>query len=99
MWFRRNLRLTDNEALSLATQAGEFLAIYIHESKPARNLQIGEASQVWLDHSLKKLNASLGDKLNVYLGRPIEIMADLHNQFPIGGIYWSELPEANDQIY
>ena len=55
VWFRRNLRLTDNEALSAACETGRpIIALYVHDS-----LDVGSASRWWLHHSLLSLGETL----------------------------------------
>jgi len=57
LWFRRDLRLADNPALTHAVDTGRpILPLYIlDEGRP-----IGAASKWWLDKSLRALDASLG---------------------------------------
>lgn len=93
MWFRKDLRLSDNEALTQATSVGDVLPIYIHESSAPKSLQDGEASQVWLHHSLEKLNASLVDKLAVYSGDALGVFENLLTRFSISGVYWNTVSE------
>lgn len=62
--FRRDLRLSDNNALFSASEYGEVLPIYIHEQPDEtqhidKNWPIGGASKWWLHHSLKHLNEQL----------------------------------------
>ena len=55
VWFRRNLRLTDNEALSAACETGRpVIALYVHDSTGC-----GGASCWWLHYSLSSLDAAL----------------------------------------
>ena len=64
-WFRNDLRLADNPALNAASE-NDVLPIFIHDTDDAEDL--GEASKVWLHHSLEKLNHSLGGKLHFIKG-------------------------------
>ena len=55
VWFRRNLRLTDNRALSAACDTGRpIIGLYVHDS-----LDAGGASQWWLHQSLASLKDAL----------------------------------------
>ena len=55
VWFRRNLRLTDNEALAAACNTKRpIIPLYVHDS-----LDAGSASRWWLHHSLSKLDDAL----------------------------------------
>lgn len=56
VWFRRNLRLTDNQPLIAALDSGgPVVAVYVHD--PGQ--PIGGASAWWLHHSLSRLDRSL----------------------------------------
>ena len=52
LWFRQDLRLTDNSALEAAVDRGEpICAVYVLDSENLRAL--GGASRWWLHHSLE----------------------------------------------
>lgn len=84
-WFRQDLRLTDNPALYEAVKSDKTIAIYIHDEK----YPIGSASKLWLSESLKKLNNSLNNKLNIYKGSPIDIIEKLTKENNIANVYWN----------
>ena len=65
-WFRQDLRLSDNPALTAASKHQNVLPIYIYDDDLSVEDQMGEASLWWLDHSLKSLNTSLDGKLSIY---------------------------------
>ena len=67
MWFRQDLRISDNPALLTAIENGVVMPIYIFEEQVGDNRKIGSASKWWLHHSLESLNQSLDNKLNFYL--------------------------------
>ena len=92
-WFRQDLRLTDNPALSAALQQGNVLAIYILDDDSNKAQPIGAASRTWLHHSLLKLNQSLNGMLNLYKGNATDILADLHERFQIKSVYWNRCYE------
>src|ERR1700754_1810677 len=61
LWFRRDLRLADNPALSAALAAHEkVVPLYIHAPDEDGEWAPGAASRWWLHHSLEALGASLG---------------------------------------
>ncbi|MEP3304284.1 MAG: deoxyribodipyrimidine photo-lyase, partial [Roseibium sp.] len=65
VWFRQDLRLSDNPALSEAAAQGKVLPVFILED-PASSGEthpLGGASRWWLHHSLKSLAQDLGDLL------------------------------------
>lgn len=83
-WFRQDLRIADNPGLCAAASGSEpVLAIYIIDEQNS----IGEASRWWLHHSLQALNQSLNHQLNVYVGKPAVILAELAQKFKVKGLY------------
>ena len=65
-WFRQDLRLSDNPALTLATQHSHVLPIYILDDENAGRYAMGAASRWWLSHSLASLDQSLDGNLSMY---------------------------------
>lgn len=93
VWFRQDLRLGDNPALVAAIEEhDEILPVYIHDSRSGTLGQIGEASQVWLHHSLHALQASL-ESLNSHLvvieGDPLMVLPALAKPLKVTGVYWN----------
>ena len=64
-WFRQDLRLSDNPALTAAAQQGPVLPIYILDDHNAGEHKMGGASRWWLHYSLNSLNDSLDGKLAI----------------------------------
>ncbi len=79
VWFRNDLRLSDNEALTCALRsAQQTVALYIVEEHDCNIRPLGAASRWWLHHSLKELAASLaalGVVLLIRKGSPHDIVA------------------------
>ncbi len=100
MWFTgyltADLRLQDNEAFIKACQHQQVLPIYIF-SPPKNSRKLGEASLIWLHHSLNSLNKSLNGKLNFYCGEPSEIILQLIKQHHITTIYYNQAPQSQQQ--
>jgi deoxyribodipyrimidine photo-lyase len=92
-WFRQDLRISDNPALTQAAKQGDILPIYILDDENAREYAAGSASRWWLHHSLKALNASLGKKLSVYQGKPEIILDYILTCFKVEKIYWNRCYE------
>ena len=95
VWFRQDLRLTDNPAFFEAcTKHETVIPIYILDEQ---NSVLGEAQAWWLHHSLQALNNALvaqhGIKLVLRKGNPLEIILDLVNSAGIDGIYWNRCYE------
>ena len=62
LWFRRDLRLADNPALTRAVETGRpIVPVYIHDEGSAIR-RAGAASDWWLDKSLRTLGADLADR-------------------------------------
>lgn len=100
-WFRQDLRLADNPALSEAAKAGAVLPIYILDDNNSGEHAMGAASRWWLHHALASLNASLDGKLALYQGKPQEILPKLMDTYDVQAIYWNRCYEpwriARDQ--
>lgn len=92
-WFRQDLRLSDNPALTLAAKHGNVLPIYILDNENAGEYAMGAASRWWLHHSLQSLNTSLHGTLSVYQGNPIEILDDIIGRHEIKTVYWNRCYE------
>ena len=92
-WFRQDLRLADNPALFEAAKAGEVLPIYILDNVNSKDNNRGDASNVWLHHSLNSLNTSLDSNLSFYFGDPLNIINKLCSEYSIENIYWNRCYE------
>lgn len=66
VWFRQDLRLSDNSAFSEGLNLGKIFPIYILDNCAPNLFKLGEASKIWLHHSFNNLNAALNSKLNIY---------------------------------
>lgn len=93
-WFRNDLRVTDNPALSAASNQ-EVLPIFILDPNEINGL--GQASKVWLHHSLLELNLSLDGNIHFYKGNTEEILKGLVTSLNIESVYWNRVFEP-DQI-
>lgn len=93
MWFRQDLRLTDNPALSHAVEQGTIIPIYILDDENAGDRKMGAASRWWLHHSLTDLNNSLRGHLQFFAGDAFEILKEIVNNNGIEGIYWNRCYE------
>ncbi|MEC7840537.1 MAG: deoxyribodipyrimidine photo-lyase [Chlamydiota bacterium] len=93
VWFRQDLRLSDNPALTEAVQAGKILPIYILDDCAPKPFNIGGASKAWLHHSLENFNKSLGGQLNIYAGKTSEVIESLLQQYGVKNIFWNKCYE------
>ncbi|MDE0159174.1 MAG: deoxyribodipyrimidine photo-lyase [Candidatus Dadabacteria bacterium] len=98
-WFRKDLRLTDNPALSRAAESGHpILAVYILEDGDSDPWAPGGASKWWLHHSLKALDQSLkalGNGLVLRRGRPQEILRELVTETGATTVHCTRLTEPH----
>jgi deoxyribodipyrimidine photo-lyase len=63
VWFRHDLRLADNPALSAAVASGApIIALFVLDDLAAGEWRPGGASRWWLHHSLSSLAADLGGR-------------------------------------
>lgn len=92
-WFRQDLRLHDNPALSAAAEAGDVLPIYVLDDVNAAEQVMGEASRVWLHHSLTALDKSLKGKLQLFVGDANKILTQLCAEHDITAVYWNRCYE------
>ena len=67
-WFRHDLRLADNPALTKAASEGLVTPIFILDDEAAGDDRLGGATRVWLHHALKSLNVSVENNLIVMSG-------------------------------
>lgn len=94
MWFRHDLRVADNPALTAAAAAGNVVPVFIEDTTVARQQRLGEASKWWLHHSLTALNESLDGKLVVLQGEPLSILNRLVEQTGATAVFWNRGYEA-----
>ncbi|MGE0233632.1 MAG: deoxyribodipyrimidine photo-lyase, partial [Flavobacteriaceae bacterium] len=95
VWFRQDLRLSDNPALSWAAERGEVIPVYIlDETGNAPYGRMGGASRWWLHHSLKALSAALGG-LHILKGDPEALLKDLADKSKADAISWNRCYEPH----
>lgn len=96
VWFRRDLRLSDNPALHEAAASGHpILPIFILDPKAGRTP--GAANLWWLHNSLRSLGQQLKDKgvsLILRRGPATEILAALARETGAKAIHWNESADA-----
>ena len=92
-WFRQDLRLADNPAFHSACSKGTVLPVYIHDDEDAGDARMGSASRVWLYHSLRALNDSLGGGLCCFSGPAEPLLTALAKQVAAPAVYWNRCYE------
>lgn len=86
VWLRHDLRCQDNPALYESAQKSAILPIVILDPQETQ----GAASQLWLKHALKQLNADLQDRLLILQGDPLHVLKDCLQQHPdITSVAWN----------
>ena len=93
MWFRQDLRLSDNPALAAAAASGTVLPVYVQDDVNAGGWKMGGASRWWLHHSLTALNNAFGDRLWVLQGDAREELAKLCERLPVARVVWNRCYE------
>ncbi|PPE03238.1 cryptochrome/photolyase family protein [Holospora curviuscula] len=92
-WFRQDLRLTDNPGLLEASRLGKVLPIYILDDLAPSSFKSGSASKIYLHYSLERLNETLRDHLNIYIGTPEKIILQLIQQYNVEHLFWNHCYE------
>ena len=83
VWFRRDLRLSDQAALLVAAAEGAVLPVYVLDDETPKHRRMGSASRWWLHHSLASLDAdlrALGSRLVLRRGKVHEALAALRRE-------------------
>ncbi|MEM7618244.1 MAG: deoxyribodipyrimidine photo-lyase [Pseudomonadota bacterium] len=95
VWFRRDLRLSDNPALHAAHENGySIIPLYIlDDENPGDGEKYGGAHRVWLYHSLKSLNNDLNNQLVLENGDPTDIIPKLIKKTNATAIFWNRCYE------
>jgi deoxyribodipyrimidine photo-lyase len=93
LWFRDDLRLADNPALSAAVATGRpVLAVYILDDETKGVRRLGGAARWWLHGSLEALGKALSAKgaaLHILKGPAEELIQALAKQATVAGVYWN----------
>jgi len=97
MWFRRDLRLADNPALTSALRAGDVVPVYLHVPGEDAPWAPGAASRWWLHHSLSALDEALqrrGSRLVIRRGDDsLTLLLALLRETGAEGVFCSRLYE------
>ena len=92
VWFRQDLRLADNPALSAAAATGRPLVpVFVMEDEQENPW--GGASRWWLHHSLAALGDDLarrGVRLVLRRGNPRQVLPALARECGAGAVFWNQ---------
>lgn len=93
VWFRHDLRLADNPALSAACATGQqVVCLYVFDEDTPGNHAMGGASRWWLFHSLRALQSDvrrLGGQLILRRGPCAKMVAETVAQLKCGEVHWN----------
>lgn len=94
MWFRNDLRLTDNPALVWAAARGEVLPVFILNAHDGTR-EPGGASRWWLHHSLQALMQKV--PLLLACGDPAAVLPEIIKTYGVSAVSWNRLYEPAAQ--
>jgi deoxyribodipyrimidine photo-lyase len=93
VWFRQDLRLSDNPALQAAMAAGYTpVPVYVHAPGEEDDWRPGAASNTWLHRSLAALDADLrarGSALRYFAGPTLDTLRRLISETNIEAVFWN----------
>ncbi|MEX0153045.1 cryptochrome/photolyase family protein [Microbacterium sp. LMI1-1-1.1] len=93
VWFRDDLRLTDNPALRAALDRDEpIIGLYVLDEDSDGVREIGGAARWWLHHSLASLAGRLeerGSSLVLRRGRASEVLPAVVKDVGAGAVFWN----------
>lgn len=93
VWFRKDLRLSDNPALDAAVAPGSpVIPVFIQSPDEDSPWAPGAASNWWLHHSLAALDQSLrarGSRLILRSGPAIQCLRQLAGECGATSVYWN----------
>jgi deoxyribodipyrimidine photo-lyase len=92
VWFRNDLRLADQLALTKAASRGRVLPVFVLDDAADGGWRPGGAARWWLHHSLEALDVSLrqrGLRLHVARGSADAILPQLARETGADAVFWS----------
>ncbi len=90
VWFKRDLRVYDNAALTQAAKEGSFIPLFIYEPSVWINSNLGSGHRKFLFESLHDLNADLsklGQPLVFRKGECLEVFSSITKMFDIKTVF------------
>lgn len=93
LWFRKDLRLSDNSALAAAVARGApIIPVFVYDEAGEGGWPLGGASKWWLHHSLLALGNALrarGSRLVLACGDSATELQRLVERCGAGAVYWN----------
>lgn len=94
VWFRQDLRLSDNPALAAAADMGApILPVYILDDESAGDFRLGGASRWWLHQSLTALNDDLDGGLLCLEGDAETVLPKVASNVGATAVFWNRCYE------
>ena len=97
LWFRQDLRLSDNPALTAAVASGSpILPVFVLDDETPGKWKPGGASRWWLHQSLDALQqslAALGCPILFRRGQAADVIRDLAAETNAHAVYWNRCYE------
>jgi len=94
VWFRRDLRVSDNPALTAASHHGPVICVYIEDTETPKLRRPGGAQKTFLHDSLAALETELAKrhhKLILRRGAPLDILKNIVEETGATGLFWNRL--------
>ncbi|MEE3003176.1 MAG: deoxyribodipyrimidine photo-lyase [Pseudomonadota bacterium] len=101
VWFKRDLRVEDNEVLSKAASVGPVLPLYILEPNLWQQPDMSHRHYMFLSECISSLNSSLtalGQPLYIQVGEAVSVLNEIDKNFGIDSL-WSHQETWNDWTY
>jgi deoxyribodipyrimidine photo-lyase len=92
IWFRDDLRLADNPALTAAADGRPVVCLYILDEKSAGPRPLGAAAKWWLHRSLESLSADLarhGQTLVLRRGAAARVLTAVGREAGANAVFWN----------
>lgn len=93
VWFKRDLRVTDHQALHHAVHRGPTVGLFIFEPEWFVSPEFSNLHLHFVTESLEDLKQDLRQKgipLVIRTGSAVQVLSDLHRQYPIKNIFSHE---------
>lgn len=101
IWFKRDLRIEDHEALAQAAKHGPVLPLYIFEPELWHQPDMSYRHYIFLQDCLSELSQALeklGQKLIIKVGNAVDVLEDIRKCHPIESL-WSHQETWNGWTY
>lgn len=100
VWFQQDLRLSDNPALTMATQTGQpVILLYIYNPEDEGDWAPGDATKAWLHDSLTALSKSIEDtyanRLIIRQGSALKELKKLLEETGANSIFYNKRLEPS----